>query len=206
MNTKQNDEGSLINQSNFAISESAPTMLVDQVPKSKLGRTSVAVIEVVLSAVCMFSCLSVIQLQSNVFRAVLIAVMTCKLIGAVAICMVVRQRYLRYLQHLAHLLNPKTTLVAFTVSSLEAVIQGLISDLECEEALQVQSWLLALTRRVQLQELVMPLLYFTGFASRLNEEDFSEHLTQGAAVEGTTSIVVGIVMLVRLFTGPEVST
>lgn len=132
--------------------------------------------------------------------------MTCKLIGVVAICMVVRQRYLRYLQHLAHLLNPKTTLVAFTVSSLEAVIQGLISDLECEEALQVQSWLLALTRRVQLQELVMPLLYFTGFARCLNEEDFSEHLTQGAAVEGTTCIVVGIVMLVRLFTGPEIST
>jgi hypothetical protein len=51
----------------------------------------------------------------------------------------------------------------------------------------------------------MPLLYFTGFARLLNEEDFEEHLTQGEAVEGITSITVAIVLLARLFSEPQVN-
>jgi hypothetical protein len=57
------------------------------------------------------------------------------------------------------------------------MISSLIKDLEGEEALQVQSWLLALGRRIQLQKIVMPLLYVTGFYRLLNEEDFNDQLS-----------------------------
>jgi hypothetical protein len=44
----------------------------------------------------------------------------------------------------------------------------------------------------------MPLLYFTAFSRCLNEEDFEEHLTYGAAIEGTTSVAATIAILIGL--------
>jgi hypothetical protein len=73
--------------------------------------------------------------------------------------------------------------------SKEVLIYNLVSELDGEIQMQVQSWLLALSRRIELQNWVAPVLVTSGFYRFASSKDFTELQCLGSLIEALMQVL-----------------